>query len=330
MPGGIIAYLIAIALAAMFINTVASLDFSQKVDFLIIELMKRSLYFCALAAGLLLVALQWKNPPRLDERPAPWILYGILISVGVFLIHNLIEFSIFEAGTTCLFGLFIGSAWGARNRPEKQKMRRAEALASFTLATAALLAFAIFVCVPICRAESARQFGDDALRAGRFDEAAKDYHAAFDFVPYDDDYAFHAGSALHYQVASLLANHRIAMVPQGIQAQILAYYGLAISRNPANINAHLARANFALLIRNKEQAIDDFEKALELNPNEVSIHLDYARALRELDMPEKAMQQLQLALKLNDELDAAEPKRLSADRVAAIKTEIAELQQLAQ
>ena len=105
--------------AAIVINIFASIDFNQNGSWIFVELINRMLYLCALLLGSLVVALRSLEKPQVDERAAPWILYGILVGVGVFLIHNLIEFSMFEPGPLCLFGVLMGSALGIRlaNRP---------------------------------------------------------------------------------------------------------------------------------------------------------------------------------------------------------------------
>ena len=78
----------------------------------------------------------------MDERAAPWILYGILVGVGVFLVHNLIEFSMFEPGPLCLFGILVGSALGIRlpNRPVRTPGISPLAIAGLAAACAGWLA----------------------------------------------------------------------------------------------------------------------------------------------------------------------------------------------
>ncbi len=68
--------------------------------------------------------------------------------------------------------------------------------------------------------------------------------------------------------------------------------------------------------------VQDFDQVMELNPNEVSLRLDYARGLKLLDLLPEAKKQFKLALDYNDQLDKAEPKRLTLQQQAEIQEEI--------
>jgi tetratricopeptide (TPR) repeat protein len=324
---------LALSAAIILVNTLASLDFSQSPSFLIVELMKRMLFFCALAMGMLAIGLRSLSQPELDDRPAPWILYGILISLGVFLIHNLIEFSLFEPGPLCLFSLLAGAALGARqtNAPVNlaaTKKNRAAIFWAATGAAAALWLAGFFgIWLPVARAESSAQIGDDALRAGKYSDASLHYESAFDRVPINADYAFRAARALHIGAAATASPDKSQPLPRELQLQILSLYSRAIQHDPSNVTMHLARASFAMLIHDDSQALADYQKAVELNPNDVSIHRDYAGALQSLGKNTGAAEQLQAALDADDQLDAAEPKRLPPDQRKTIEQQITQLKQ---
>jgi O-antigen ligase len=329
-----IGLLLGLAAAVIALNILASLDFSQSASFLIVELMKRTLFFCALAAGMLTIGLRSLTQPDLDDRPAPWILYGILISLGVFLIHNLIEFSLFEPGPLCLFGLLAGAALGARqpNVAMIVSTERDGSPAKFWAATAgvAILWLAGFfgIWLPVARAESTAAVGDDALRAAKYSDASLHYEAAFDLAPYNADYAFRAARALHIGAAATQSSNNSQPMPRELQLQILALYSTAIQHNPTNITFRLARASFAMLIHDGSQAIADYQKAITLNPNDVSIRRQYARALQSLGKNQEAAEQLQNALDADNQLDPAEPKRLTPDQRNTIEAQIEQLKQL--
>lgn len=319
------AKIFTLVLAILAINIFAGIDLHQDAGFIALELMKRIMYLAALVIGASMVALRSLEDPRLDDRPAPWILYGLLAGIGVFLIHNLIEFSLFEAGPLCLFGLLAGSALGARLPTLPTTRGRAAATVGLIGGAAIWLAAAIYVWLPTARAEAAAHAGDDALRASRFEAATSAYDAARSDLPRNADYAFRAGRALHYGLNSLIASGRLAGVPQQLRTQIMAYYGSAIGRNSSNVTPYLARASLALETGDRDQVLRDFDKALQLDPNEVSIHREYARALGLLGLRDQARSQLQLALHYNDLLDKSEPKRLPPDQVQAIQRQIASL-----
>jgi O-antigen ligase len=321
-------FFFGVAGLAMTIATIASLDFSQDPSFIVIELMKRCLYLCALGIGAMLVGLRSVNDPRLDDRPAPWILYGLLVSLGLFLIHNLIEFSLFEPGPMCLFGLLSGAALGARQPSIAAIRPRAGAAATFILATVSSLAAAIFVWLPVTEAENLAQSGDESLRTAnlntpaKFDQAAAAYQQAFDRWPLNADYAFRAGRALQIELDSMLAAGKESQVPPSLRVQIRAFYTAAISRDPSDIPAYLQRAGLALQIRDADAVISDFDRAVWLNPNDIGIRLQYAQALQTLRLNQRAVEQLKLALFYNDGLDAKEPRRLPEETVKEIQKKI--------
>ncbi|MGD0542210.1 MAG: hypothetical protein ABSB33_11890, partial [Tepidisphaeraceae bacterium] len=104
--------------------------------------------------------------------------------------------------------------------------------------------------------------------------------------------------------------------------EIVSWYSIAISKEPALLAAYHLRAIFWLQMNNPEGMIADFDKVMELDPNEVSLRLEYARDLEMFHLLPQARKQFNLALAYNDQLDPAEPKRLSQQEVAAIQKEI--------
>jgi tetratricopeptide (TPR) repeat protein len=321
-----VAILCGIAALAVGINIATSIDFSQDASFVTIEIMKRCLYLCALAIGALLVGLRSVNDPRMDDRPAPWILYGLLISVGLFLLHNLIEFSLFEPGPLILVALLCGSAVGARQPILPPARSRSGAQFLLGITTALWLAAAIKIWIPVAQAESWAHAGDDALRGGREDAAAADYQQAFTRLPLNADYAYRAGRALQIESDALRAAGHKSQIPESLRWQIRSYYTTAISHDPSSIPPHLRRAEVALQVLDGDQVTADYNRALVLNPNDISIRLEYAKALELLREPKQAVDQLRLALSYNDQLDAAEPKRLTASQIQAIQDQINSLQ----
>jgi hypothetical protein len=247
----------------------------------------------------------------------------------VFLIHNLIEFSMFEAGPLCLVGVLFGSALGIRlENPPVRKPHVPPAI-GVTLAIGILLWLAAlnWIAVPVCRAEAAAHAGDDKLRAGDLLAASDEYGYAWSLVPYNADYAFRAGRALHFTIGpeKPLTDARLIDNAIRMRSRIMSWYDVAIERNPSFLTAYHFRAVFELQENEPVSMVADFDKVMELNPNEVSLRLEYARDLQLLDMDAEARKQFELALKYNDLLDKDEPKRLSADEIAEIKSEMAVL-----
>ncbi len=279
--------------------------------------MKCLMYLCAIVIGLMIVSTRSLEKPQIDDRPAPWILYGLLVAIGVFLIHNLIEFSLFEPGLLCLFGLLAGSALGIR-QAGAEAPRRGNLFPGIALAAVltACVAAVIWILIPTARAQLAEYRGDEALRTGNFEQASAEYQTAWADQPLNAQYPFLAARALHLEA------FKTHPIPDSQRDKILSLYALSIDHNPSAVNPYLWRAGFAGMIGDHSRVIRDYRTALELNPNEVSIRLDFAQALKSMNKIETAHEQMAIALKYNDQLDAAEPKRLSSDKVRSIQNEI--------
>jgi O-antigen ligase len=324
---GSILFLGGIALAAIIANTAASVDFTQSASWITVELINRFLYLCAMLIGSLAVALRSLKEPRIDDRAAPWVVYGILIALGVFLIHNLIEFSLFETGPLCLFCVLTGSVLGIRlgNPPVRTPRIAHSAQAALVLACCAWLAGAVWIAIPTALAESSAHVGDDQLRAGHCEQAGAQYDDAYRLMPLNADYAFRAGRALQFALGppAPLTDAKQIDLAERLQKLIQTNYDLAIERNPAFGTAYRFRAILWLQTSHPLEMINDFEKVMELNPNEVSLRLEYARDLEKFQLWSKARDQLKLALAYNDKLDPPpEPKRLSQEQVNSILQEI--------
>ena len=107
--GPTIKLLAVIALAGMVINIIASIDMEQIVDYVFIEVMKRALYLCVLAIGMIAVAMRSIKAPELDGRRGEWILGGVIVALGMFLVHNLIDFAMFEMGPMFIFAMLAAA-----------------------------------------------------------------------------------------------------------------------------------------------------------------------------------------------------------------------------
>ena len=322
---GQVLFLLAVAVATIIINIFASIDFSQGANWVSLELIIRLLYFCALVIGLLVVALRSLEKPQVDERAAPWVLYGILIGIGVFLIHNLIEFSMFEPGPLCFVGVLLGSALGIRmgNPPVRKPGISPVAIAALAAACLGWLAAANWIAVPVARAEAAAQLGDEKLRAGDFAPANDEYACAAAIFPINADYPFRAGRALQISLGLPVPLTDPGQIDRAIRlrGRILTWYAIAIARDPALKAAYHLRAIFALQMNDSKQMIADFGRVLQLDPNEVSLRLEFAHDLELLHLLPQAREQYKLALTYNHQLDPDDPKRKGIDE-STIEKEI--------
>src|SRR5207302_4352909 len=109
---GVIKFVASVAAGGIVLSTVLAVDFTMGAPEL--DVMRRLLWLGAMIITSSLVALRSLHSQEPDARPAPWVVYALIVGVGVFLVHNLIDFSLFETGPMFLFALLTGSALGLR------------------------------------------------------------------------------------------------------------------------------------------------------------------------------------------------------------------------
>jgi tetratricopeptide (TPR) repeat protein len=252
---------------------------------------------------------------EVDERPSPWVLYGILVGLGVFLLHNLVDFSLFEAGPMFLFALLAGSAVGMRETSDGRGLVLNKPLVAAALTGVAWLAAAGTLVAPVLMAESSLRAGDEFLRTSQFEQAIRAYQDAAATVPYNGEYP--------YRIMQMLR------LGTGTGSASLARGALdsAIRANPLGAGYYASRAE--LEARQPRPDVDrvrfDYGQSLALDPENVEIRLDYARTLAALHLPAQAREQYEKALWYNDQLAPDEIERLSPDRLEEIHAAIAKL-----
>ena len=105
-----------------------------------IEVLKRLLYMLLLMIGLVTGALRSTRDQTLDDRPAPLLLYAVLVALAIFLVHNLVDFSLFETGPMFAFAMLAGAALGVRSGDTRASKR---AVVAGALVVGALVAFTL-------------------------------------------------------------------------------------------------------------------------------------------------------------------------------------------
>lgn len=301
-----------IAAAAILINIIFSIDWTQNAAFVGLELLKRLLFFGLLLIGLATGSLWSAQRPRADDRAAPWILHAILVGLGIFLLHNLVDFSLFEIGPMFIFAMFAGSALGVRMPPAAGQARRTKsAIAALAAGVAIWTAAGIFFVLPVIQAEQLAHAADQNIRLRRFDAAASQLSQAHSLVPTNADYAFRAAAIMLRQ--SKLQDAR-------------GWLDIAISANSMRAEYYLTRAELALNFRDLDKALDDLNRATELNPFNIPTRLAHAQALVDLGMKPQAIEQYEKALEFNEKLKAiAEPRQLSEEKKEAIRQSLEKL-----
>lgn len=297
--------------AGIGLSLLATLDWTRLEADAAIEAMKRLLYLCLLAIGAVVVAVRSTQDQRIDDRPAEWIRRTMWVAVIIFLVHNLIDFSMFESSAMFAAALIAGAVWGTAREVKISTEPRAVAIGRMVVAILAWLAAVVMWVAPTAIAESYANEGDAHLRASRPAAAAVSYQRAFEQSPGNADYAFRASRA-------------VAMSPQGNPATAKNLLDAAVAANPFNGKYYVMRAQLEMFSRspNAANVQADYERALALDPASVSRRLEYADALVKLLYGVEAIRQYELALWYNDQLSPDEPKRLSTRKLTEVRDQI--------
>jgi O-antigen ligase len=309
-----------VAIMAMVINIFASVDLSMASSrdggsaFILLDLLKRALWLALLMIGFAMVLFQSSSQPQLDERPGPWLLYGILIALAIFMLHNTIDFSIAESGPKFVFALLLGSALGVRTPSVAgQKRHRKIAVGFFAASLIVWIGVAIFYVIPTADAEARAQAGDDAIRTTdpRTGEGLRTadalFRSAMAISPLtNSDYAFRAA--------------RVSIMSQAPEPQTQMLLAQAIAANPMDANAYMTRAQHELqkhaADRDKEQLLRDMYRAVELDPNNIEGHLRLAHVYQLRGDTKSAQREIDIARQKNSQLDPENPKRLTDEDFA--------------
>jgi len=319
-PGATLRTAVAIALVAMGLSAWWAIDWSPATDagaaLIVLELLKRFAGLLLLAVAMALGAARWLRNSELDDRPAPWILRSLTVAMGVLLLHNLIDFSLFEPGPMAMFALLAGSVIGARQpvmaAPHQHKLI-GPAIALSAVSLLWLIAGGS-LWLPTLLAESQAAEGDALLASAKpprqsqaaFAGAAA-YRRAAGEQTLNGDYRYRAARA------TLLGGGDGAAVRQLLKD--------AIAANPRQSKFWRLLADVELSAPTPDMSAvqSAFEKLLELDPANVEARLAYAQALERLGQKTQAARQYQWALHYNGLLPADEPKRLPTSRRAVIE-----------
>lgn len=314
-----------IGVLMIVLNILATIDFAQGPAYLVTELLRRFLFLCAFFLGSIITLSQSLHDENIDTRPAPWILYAAALAGGLFLIHNLIDFSMFDTspGAMLLFtlitGVSIAGSFIGRPLHQNGSKHPASSLAGWAVlpAVAAWVAIIALFVSPLLQANAAAERGDNAIRASRFSTATREYLDAAESSPLaNEDYFMRAAAA------SIRSGQSIPQISQ--------IFSQAIAANKASAVNHAQRARFLLSLPDRKnyqkQIVDDFTTATQNDPIEVSLHIEFASALALLDQPAAALDQYRLAIHYNDLLPPDEPKRLTREQLQQVDDTMQQLQ----
>lgn len=334
LPLGALGFAGAVTLGVI-LNILSSVDFAADAPFVIVELFKRLMFLGAILVAGALSLIASRSSAAADESPAPWLLLSLNCAVAAFLLHNLIDFSLFENGPLFIFALLAGSAAGIRAPSEATSVARPVSVVTAILTAGAAVASIVLLLIPLMKAESAARAGDESLRLAvnpnmvgstaqhltapppepspqATAQAARHYRLAFEILPINSDYAYRAARAWLYSRSGIW--------------EIRSMYEGAIKSNPKFILALLEFARFELTLPptgetagQPTKAIENYQRVIALNPTDIPIRLEYAATLEKRGRLEEARQEIQTALKYNDQLDPTEPKRLQPGQLEQVK-----------
>jgi tetratricopeptide (TPR) repeat protein len=238
------------------------------------------------------------------------VLRSTQVGVGIFLLHNLIDFSLFETGPLMLFCFLTGSVLGVRWPSVAGATKKTGvAVAALTVASILWLAAAARMWLPTLFAELAAERGDELFRTSlmkdkttdlsKLDAAFAAYQEAMREQPINGEYAWKAANVLLYKHAPA------TLVRQMIDA--------AIAANPRAGKYFVFKAEHELRQTKPEgpEVMRAYQSALGLSPGDVQLRLAYAQALEKLGDRDFAKEQYREALRWDDLLPKDERKRLT-------------------
>ncbi len=300
-----------IALIATIIVTIASMDSVQDPMHVLMEVMRRGLYGLLLLGTAVVFAAADLQRPRLERKTADMLLVGVICALAVFLLHNFIDFSLFETGLFYLFVTLAAATVAMRMGEPEGEGRGALAMVGLLLLLA--VGFAVIVVAPAVQGDVTCHEGDLLYADKRPAQAQQKYAAAFE-------------RSAWLANAQYLIRQSKAQIDAGDRpANVLSTVDRAIQANPRLIPARMGRASLLVSLHRTDDVVAELQRVYALNPNDVGIRLDAAASLAMLGRNELARQQYQAALDRNAGLPVGEPKRLSEAQVAEVAARIAAL-----
>ena len=301
--GGAMLGLLAAVIISFAILHIAA---TSPLSFLVTEILKLLLFSALLLMGVVVAAVRGKADRAADDRPAPLLLYATIVGFGGFVLHNLVDFAMFENGPWMVMMLVLGAVLGARHASVAgRKSHTWAALGGLAILFIGLLACVALLIVPVATAEAKANEADEAGRAGRLTDALAYYREAIAASPVPNyDYADRA----------------VRWMQDSPPSDVMAMLTAAITADPANPGTWLERARFRRQIGDPSSAvIIDYTAVLARNPQDIQTRLEFGDYLDSINQHAAADEQYRLALRTNDQYHADEPRRLPAARVDALR-----------
>jgi hypothetical protein len=296
-------FLLVVPVIAIGLGALVGIDWQQRSAWIILELFKRAVFLILLVGGLGIATLRSMQRQELDDRPAPWLLAAMLFGLGLFLLHNLIDFSMFEPGPMFVFALLTGSALGMRLEPSpRRSFGTPSTVATLVLGAVIWLVAAGGGAWNVALAESLAQDADALVRDRHPEAALPKLLDASRLVPINPEYSYRA---------ALLARDNPMMARELLAA--------AIAADPLSVRYHRSMAELNLSQRDVGNALNEYRRAVALDPNNMELRIEYADELRRRGQGTEAVAQYRRALEINDLLAPQEIRRLPTVEVDRIR-----------
>ena len=309
------------------LSIAATIDLTgNPLDALVLA-MRPVLLLAAVVLGGIVGCMRSADDRRADGRPGPWVYATAVVGLGLFLLHNLIDFAWFEPGAMFAFMTLIGATLGMARADERPVPGgRAWAAGGLAVGTLAWVAVALGVALPIGLATAAAGAADDVVRAAPAERPGEDAGAARRRA--GEDAAAYRRAADGYAAAAALVPYDAELLSRAARAAALGGDGpraeqlvaAAERADPRLLQARLLDAELRLAAKDLAGTRAAFDAAVRLNPNDVPIRLRYAQALDALGDPRAAAAEYRAGLAADAALPAGEPRRLSAGDVARYRT----------
>lgn len=312
--------------AGILLNEICAIDWTSDWGFVISEIVRRLVFLFALLAGATMVAFRMvRNAEKhlslhSEEAAAPELLVALLIGLGMFFIHSLNDFVMFETGPMFLFAVLLGAAVGFRSsaakepasQPQRGGARRARLGVIITGGVWLLLA--ILLVGPVISAEADAADGDERLRRSMVDNRIIPQQVESAAQKYEDAFSATVRNAAYASRAALAWN----LIGKSDRARTA--FDAAIAADPGNAANYARRAEFAAQLQPPDYtaAARDMGQSIAIDPMNRLDRLRYATFLEQIDRPDEAIAQILRALELNERLTPVERRRFTADQVREV------------
>ncbi len=252
------------------------------------------------------------------------------------LVHNLIDFAIFEPGVWTAFWFLIACLVAIR--PQKQASAsaardtsRTSKLAAVVVALAVLGAYWRYVWNPPCTAENRIQRAQQAASAGRLDRAHRLLDAAFEADPLNSA-PLSLNGRLYLRQYEKSFPKQPALLDKAAQ-----YFGRAVGISPASYKDYEKSGMAYSQLGQYQQAYEGYTKAIERYPDCGQLWFRRGQAAERLSKPDIALADYGRAVEIEDayrtQFREMYPKRegivsrLGEDNYELAKKRMAELSQ---